>query len=129
MCARVLTGAVLILLSWLLAGCASARFIQVDQGGGVIAIPENSNVWPTYYRDKAEALLREKCPRGFDIVREEEVVTGQVAHTDTKTTNSPPPGVLVGGVLAVPLGESEQQVQQTTHYRDQTEWRIHFRAK
>lgn len=129
MCGRVLLGAILLMLPGSLGGCASARFIQVEREGGVIALPENSNVWPTYYRDKAAAMMREKCPSGYEIVREEEVVTGQTAQVNTQTTTTPPPDLVLGGVVAIPMGEAEHHTQQTTQYRDMTEWRIHYRAK
>jgi hypothetical protein len=142
MTGRILLGAVLLVLPCL-GGCQSARFIAMDRQGGVIALPENSNVWPTYYRDKAAAMMREKCPTGYEIVREGEVVTGQVAHTETTSNTTPPPALVLGGdtksngksqsdgfgVVAIPMGETEQHTQQTTRYTDVKEWRIHYRAK
>lgn len=129
-------------------GCASPRLVRVDKDGGVVAIPSNTNVWPTYYRDKAEAMLRQKCPGGYEIVREEEVVTGRVEHTDTRTQTEQNPTLLVGGTdgettrgsrstrssdsfgaMAIPLGPTEQKTQQTTQSQDVTEWRITYRAK
>jgi hypothetical protein len=129
-------------------GCGSARFVQVDGDGGVVAIRNNSNVWPTYYRDKADALIRQRCPAGYEIVREEEIVTGQVADTDTQSNTRQSPTLLLGGTdsdrtksnrgdyrsealgaIAIPTGETEQTTHQTTHYRDVTEWRISYRKK
>lgn len=132
----------------LIAGCAKARFVQVDQGYGVVAIPANTNSWPNYYRDQAEALIRQKCPNGYEVVHEEESVTGQVVHTDTRSEVRPPPTLGIGGVdgesgkgksgdhssgmfagVAIPLGNAEEKTKQTTHVSDVTEWRIHYRAK
>lgn len=120
--------AVLTLASLGLAGCNSARFVHVDQNGGIVAIPSNSNAWPYYHRDKAEALIRKKCPNGYEIVGENEVVTGQTSHTDTQTDTQQAPALAVGG-LAVPLGQTQQNTQQTTRYTDVTEWRIEYRRK
>jgi hypothetical protein len=131
-----------------LAGCAKARFVENGQGYGVVAIPSNSNSWPNYYRNQAEALIREKCPNGYEIVREEETVTGQTKHTDTHTETHPPPSFVLGGSesdtnkgkngdqksssfagVAIPLGKTDQKSHETTTFDDRTEWRISYRAK
>lgn len=70
-----------LFLGWVsLVGCGSARYVSTGSEGGVLAIPSNSNSWPTYYRDKAEALMRAKCPNGYIIEHEEEAVTGSVTQ-------------------------------------------------
>lgn len=131
-----------------LTGCASARYVQVDQEGGIVAIPSNSNVWPSYHRDKAEALMRQKCPNGYVIEREEEAVTGTVAHTSGQTNTRETPTLLLGGTegrtekkgrherssetvgaLAIPLGEVAQTSEHSTTYHNLTEWRIYYRTK
>lgn len=131
-----------------LAGCSSARYVYVDKEGGVVAIPRNSNAWPGYHRDRAEELIRRRCPGGYEIVKEEEVVTGQVVRTDSLTDVHEAPAVVVGGVegqavtrdkraaysetfsnVAVPLGPTQQLTRQTTQASDVTEWRIYYRAK
>ena len=57
----------------LLAGCApTARLVLVEPAGGAVAIHRNTPA----HREKALALMAQQCPRGYDIVREEEVVTG-----------------------------------------------------
>jgi hypothetical protein len=142
----VRTGLVLGLVS--LVGCQSARFVEVrSDGSGVVAIPENSNTWPFYYRDKAEALIRQKCPHGYSIEHESEVVTGTVTHTDSQTNTQQNPTLLVGGTsgqaqrngsrdsnsgsfgaLAIP-GQTEQSTEETTTSRNVTEWQIVYRAK
>jgi hypothetical protein len=127
-----------------LTGCAKARFIETSPGCGVVAIPANTNTWPNYYRDQAEALIRQKCPNGYEIVGEGEAVTGQVAHTDSHTESRPPPTLSFGGEadsgkkgdrsasfagLAIPLGKTQETTNQTTQYSNVTEWRISYRAK
>jgi hypothetical protein len=131
-----------------LTGCANARYVKTDQGSGVVAMPANTNCWPTYYRDHAEALMRQKCPNGYEVVGEEEAVVGQVAHTRTETETNQSPTLNLGGVksetnkeghsehgsgafagLAVPLGPTEERSRQTTNTRDVTEWHIYYRAK
>ena len=59
-----------------LGGCASARYVAVDADGGIVAIPNNTNCWPTYNRKAAEELMRQKCPQGYVIDREGEAVVG-----------------------------------------------------
>jgi hypothetical protein len=133
----------------LLAGCASPRFVQVDGQGGIVALPENSNVWPTYHRDKAEAMISKRCRNGYVIVREEEVATGSVAHTNSQTDTREAPALLLGGAngtsektgkngerhsstfggVAIPIGEQQRLTRQTTTVRDVTEWRIYYQSK
>src|SRR5439155_27266608 len=79
-------------------GCASsARLVKWDQDGGIIAIPSNNNYWPNRYRDQADELMQKKCPRGYEVVREEEVAVGQTAATHTNTDTQAPPSLLLGG--------------------------------
>jgi hypothetical protein len=121
-------------------GCQSARFVQVQQSGGVVAIPANTNDWPNYYRDHALSLIAQKCPNGYVIFEEKEEVVGQRVHTDTRTDTQQPATVLVGGTagnpssrggvgLAVPTGDERQTTHQTTRTTDVTEWRIYYQAK
>lgn len=124
-------------------GCASsARLVKWDADGGIIAIPSNNNYWPLHYRDQAEALMKRKCPAGYQVVREEEVVVGQKAHTDSQTDTDAPPAFVFGGEnsnkndtrrsgasVAVPLGEARATTHQTTTYSDVTEYRIWFKPK
>jgi hypothetical protein len=58
-------------------GCADARIVHEEAGGGVIAIPMNNNCWPMDYRNRAKKLMREKCPDGYQIDQEEFVWDGK----------------------------------------------------
>lgn len=72
------------------AGCAGmheARYVYQDGEYGVVGIPENTNRWPAYYRDQAEALMTAHFPEGHEIVRAEEVVEGS-RTTTLKGTNT-----------------------------------------
>jgi hypothetical protein len=126
-------------------GCARPRFVEVSREGGVVAIPSNSNQWPTYYRDKAEKLIREKCPDGYEVVMEEEVVTGQVTHVESRTKTKEAPSLDLGKIaydsqdpennaaslagVKIPLGRKQEDVNATTSSRDVTEYHIHYRPK
>ena len=66
------------ILGWLLApllattcGCVSpVRLVKETADGGVVRMPTNTNRWPTFYRARAELLMRQKCPDGFHIDKE-----------------------------------------------------------
>jgi hypothetical protein len=67
------------MLALLSSGCAttqSVRYVYQDGNFGVIGMPENTNRWPTYYHHKAEKLMAEHFPEGYEIVRAEEVTEG-----------------------------------------------------
>jgi hypothetical protein len=67
------------LLAAFSSGCAttqSVRYVYQDKNFGVIGMPENTNRWPTYYHRKAEKMMAEHFPEGFEIVRAEEVTEG-----------------------------------------------------
>jgi hypothetical protein len=67
--------------SLLLGGCASARLVLVEPGGGAVVIPRNT----PKSREKAYALMARQCPRGFHIVREEEVLVGSTVTREYET--------------------------------------------
>ena len=73
------TAALAVLLA--VCGCTQARYVMTDQYGGVVAIPNNSNSWPSYNRKHAEELMARQCPQGY-VIEQEGVV---VADHQTKT--------------------------------------------
>jgi hypothetical protein len=106
-------------------GCAgTARLVSRDSNSGVVAVPENSNRWPSFYRKHAEELMKANCPDGYTIVKEEEVVVGQTQHTHTTTDRSGSP--LLAALHIDPINENSNQ---TTSYDDRKEWRIYYQAK
>ena len=128
-----------------MVGCAKARYVEVTQQGGVVAIPSNTNRWPSYYRKHAEELIRQKCPNGYEIVQEEELVTGKVAFTNSNTKTERAPTLDLGRFhndaeesegnstslagLSIPLGKTREETNETTNYADVTEYRIYYRPK
>jgi hypothetical protein len=56
--------------------------------------------------------MKQKCPEGYEIVREGEVVTGQATTVNRQTT-----------------GGSTVSETQTTRMQNVTEWQIVFRSK
>jgi hypothetical protein len=100
---------VAVMLLAAVSGCGSARMLVSTPDGGVVAIPSNSNHWPFHYRQSAEKLMAQKCPNGYIIVREEEVVVGQKTLVSEQQTG--PTSTVV------------------TSTRPEKEYRITFQAK
>ncbi len=67
-----------------LCGCLAVRIVEDKPDGGVVVMPNNSNQWPTYYRNRAEYLMKEKCPDGYVVVKEEEFVDNPLANDGRK---------------------------------------------
>lgn len=114
-----------ICVSWAgLAGCAGPRYVLKSPDQGIIAMPSNSNHWPTRYREKAEEMIRMHFPDGFEIEREEEWVIGEVTRGHVADQGhfralgpSGQVGIVFGGVSSV------------AETAPQTEWRILYRRK
>jgi len=67
------------LLAALSSGCAttqSVRYVYQDGTFGVIGMPENTDRWPTHYHRRAEKMMEQHFPEGYEIVRAEEVTEG-----------------------------------------------------
>jgi hypothetical protein len=106
---------------FMLTGCAaSPRVVSATPAGGIVAIPNNSNAWPSYHRTKALELIAKQCPRGYQIDREEEVVIGQ---TTTNSTQQDTKEIPIAKGLAVDV---RQTTHNTTEVRDRTEYRIWY---
>lgn len=108
------------------AGCASssARYVAKDADGGVVAIPADTDVWPSHNRRAAEELIRRHVGPDFEVVREGEVVTGQATNHDQKvqrdkTFNTTNPF----------LPAEKQTIDTTTTTRDLTEYHITYRRR
>lgn len=117
---RLLACLPLVLLT---VGCQSARLVSADSQGGCVAIPANSNGWPGHYRDEATKLMRQQCPAGYVIVKEEEVVVGQTSttHTDREGANQE---LIKNSGLTL----NSERTRQQTQVQNQTEWRIWYRS-
>jgi hypothetical protein len=70
--------------SGLLMGCSQVRLVRDAPDGGVVAIPNNTNQWPTYYRNRAEQLMKRKCPEGYVIVSEQAAEDNPAARDGRK---------------------------------------------
>ena len=72
-----------------LAGCAAvkgqARNVLIEKGGGVISVPVTDKInQERANREKAVALIVQKCGRNYEITREEEVEVGFEEETVVK---------------------------------------------
>lgn len=107
------------------AGCGTtARYVSQQGDSGVVAIPQNSNAWPTNYRQDAESLIRQHVGPDYEIVDEREVVTGSNTlnnqHVNVQqTSNGRDPAL--PGVSGLQTGSSVT--------RDVKEWQITYRRK
>jgi hypothetical protein len=108
-----------------LSGCATpARYVERQPGAGVIAIPANTDTWPTYNRRAALALIEQHLGSGYEIVEEREVATGKTTSNNQQVRNEETINT------AVPfLPANRQTVTNTTTTRDVTEWRISYRKR
>lgn len=60
-----------------LFACSSARIVRETQTGGTVALRGSRDD----AREKAEVLMREKCPAGYTVLEQGEVAYGQQATT------------------------------------------------
>lgn len=93
-----------------LSACGGARYVLVEPQGGAVAIPANTSS----YRDKAMELITDKCPNGFDILREEEFPIGKRVRRETTERTD--------------LFDTRTREREYT-VRTRFEWRIHFRCE
>jgi hypothetical protein len=107
------------------SGCASqARFIEQNADSGVVAIPSNTDSWPTYNRRAALALIEKHIGPHYEIVERREVATG-TATTNNQNVNNEQTWNSSNPLLPA----NKQTVTTTTTTRDVTEWRIAYRRK
>ncbi len=78
--------AALFLIAGLGCACGSVRVVSRTPEGGVVVIPNNSDQWPTYYRSRAERLMRQICPAGY-VIDHEEVVTAEPVWSRPQAAN------------------------------------------
>src|SRR5688500_2556580 len=68
-----------------LPGCmGGARVMRTNDSSGVVFIPENTNVWPTYYQKEAADAIRREHGNHVEIVwgKGEEVVIGKETRSE-----------------------------------------------
>ena len=72
-------------------GCATTgdvRYVYQDGEYGVVGLPRNTSQWPTHYRQRAETLMALHFPKGYEVIRAEEVVEGSRVLTQAGTNSA-----------------------------------------
>src|SRR5262245_56500841 len=120
---RLVLGSVALVAA--LSGCASpARYVERTGDTGVIAIPANTDSFPSYNRSEAMALIHKHVGANFEILEEREVATGKRTLNDQQVNNEQ-----TWNTSNPLLPANKQTVQNTTTTQDVTEWRIAYRKK
>ena len=127
---RIILGVVLLVC----CGCASARYVSKGPNEGVVAIPCDNQT----NRRKAEELMANHFPSGYEVIFEEETPVGTVTHVQKKTQDEgialmsfqpdPDSEHQAGLKLNLP-GATHRHTHATYTTEDKTEWRIHYRKK
>ncbi len=122
---RVVLGVAVLVAG--VSGCASpAKDVSFDPatGSGVVSIPANTDVWPTYNRSQAISLIQSRLGPNFEIVEEREVVTGQTTSNNRQINTEQ----TVNSQIPV-LPAEKQTITDTSTTRDVTEYRIAYRKR
>lgn len=113
----------LVLALALAGGCASpAKYIEKQRDAGVVAIPNNSDAWPSYNRRAALELIQKHVGPNYEILEEREVVVGQSTHNNQQVHSEQTFN------REIPFLPAEKQtINNTTTQQDITQWRIVYR--
>lgn len=104
------------------SGCTAARYVMRNPEQGVIAIPANTNHWPSRNREKADSLMLEHFPSGYVVEHEEEFVIGQTTQFNEDRAGDVG---LLGNRVVLSTGTRSGSATTT----DQTEYRIYYRRR
>lgn len=110
-------------------GCASTmgvRYVYQDGDYGVLGLPENTDCWPTFYRTRADKMMSTHFPKGYEVVRAEEVADGsRTTKVEGTHTAEVSPSLAQAGLNVAKLGGSTSRSQADT--TTITECRIIYR--
>ena len=119
----VLPAVVMVVAS--LTGCGtSARYVDKRGDTGIVAIPENTDMWPTHYRRSALELIQQHVGPDYVIVEERRVVTG-VSSTNNQQIQR---DKMAGPFPNQPPVERDTVSNSTTN-RDITEYQITYQRR
>ncbi len=105
-----------------LSGCTAPQVIRQDQSSVVLAIPENTNVWPTYYQDEAKAMAG-KIISDPVLVSSQRVKVGEsITNTQDSTRRD------IGGTNNQPRVGEVTSASNTTSVSDRNEFHLEFRS-
>src|SRR5262249_17477636 len=97
-------------------------YVEKRADAGIIAIPNNTDVWPNYNRREALALIQKHVGPNYEILEEREVVVGQSTRNDQQVNTEQ----TVNRTIPF-LPAHKQTISNTTTQHDITEWRIVYR--
>lgn len=76
-----------------LSGCMTpAHLVEKGKDQGVVAIPEWTNEWPTYYKDAAIDLIKQHVGSSYEIVKTYSVVVGNSPNSPQMSPEPANPG-------------------------------------
>ncbi len=104
------------------AGCQSARVVSRTADDGVVAIPANTNDWPTHYQDAGKKIIQAHVGANYEVVEESEVTTG-FATTNVQDRQFEPTMNTSNPFLPATRETTTTRTVETP----QKEWRIHYR--
>jgi hypothetical protein len=107
-----------------LSGCTTARYVEKTSDGGVVAVADASNEFPYYNRDHAIDLITRHVGPDYEIVKEEETVTGKRTLSDQHVTQVPARDPVIPFLATNQTVVTESQVTE-----DVKQWYIHYRKK
>ena len=115
----------LVLALAVAGGCASpAKYVEKRGDSGTIAIPNNTDTWPSHNRREALALIQKHVGVNYEILEEREVVVGQSTNNNQQVNTEDTFN------REIPFQPAQKQtINTTTTQRDITEWRIVYRRK
>jgi len=112
----------LVLLVLVSAGCQSARVVSRTPDDGIVALPANTNTWPSYHQDAAKRIITAHLGSAYEVVEEKEVTTGYT------TTNTQDRQSELSMHSSIPLLPATRETTTTkTMNTPQKEWQIHYR--
>ena len=104
-------------------GCANARSISRTADEGIVALADNSDSWPSYYRTKGRKMIVDHVGSDYEIVEEKEVTVGYTTIQNQQVTSEPTFGT-------IPFLPAERQTTITNSTQTpQKEWQIHYRRR
>jgi hypothetical protein len=113
--------AVLVLIAAGLSGCASpARVIRQDSASVVVAIPDNTNTWPFYYRDEAERAAGDYIHDPVLVTSSRVKIGEQLTNTQDSTRRELGKDNKAGEVVSS---------TNTTAVSDRYEYHLEFRSR
>ncbi len=112
----------LVLLVMVSAGCQSARVVSRTADDGIVALPANTNEWPSYHQDAGKKIIAAHLGSAYEVVEEKEVTTGY-ATTNVQDRQFEPTMNTTNPFLPA----SRETTTTKTVNTPQKEWQIHYR--